>query len=200
MLKILETIYSLPFLYGALAGTVLWLLYCRAKARFLDQREPLPGGQQHSVARMSRQWLAGLCALLSLGYVLLVTEKTELHTAKLNADVARCWTETYQQIKANVLINAENEQITRQFLDLQRQYDEDTSNWLKSLVSPPGDLVNQPTNSPERQAWGLKVSIAYQVRLDDLGRQFDVLAARRAELEHERAEHQLPEARCGRAS
>lgn len=199
MIKVLDTVYSLPFFCGALTGTVLWLLYCRAKARYLDRHNPLPDGHRHAVARMSRQWLAGLCAVLSLGYVLLSTEHAEMHTARLNQQVTQCWSETYHQIKAQVEINAQNDAVTREQQQLQREYDEDTSTWLKTLVNPPAELANLSPNSPERQAWGIKITTEYQTRLDDLGRQFDDLVARRANLDKERATHPLPEARCGKS-
>src|SRR5438093_74676 len=124
MLTVLETVYSLPFFWGALAGTVVWKLYCHSKARILDRRHPLPGGQHHAVSRMSRQWLAGLCMVLSLGYVFFAISKTEVRTAQLNADVTRCWQETYQQIRAQVLLNAQNDGVSRKQQNLQREYDE----------------------------------------------------------------------------
>jgi hypothetical protein len=198
MLRVLGTVYSLPFFLGALAGTILWLLYCRAKARYLDRHEPLPDRARHNVARMSRQWLAGLCMVLSLGYVLLATARAEEHTTRLNEDVTRCWQETYQQIRAQVLINSQNDRVTREQQNLQREYDKDTSNWLKKLVNPPGDLANKLTTDPERQRYGIRVSLEYQAQLDDLGRRFDALVAQREELDKERAQHPLPEERCGK--
>jgi hypothetical protein len=198
MLHVLETVYSVPFFWGALVGTLVWKLYCHAKARLLDRRDPLPGGHRHAIARMSRQWVAGLCMALTIGWVLLATARTEERTARLNQDVTRCWQETYQQIRAQVMLNAQNDGVSRKQQQLQREYDEDTSNWLKSLVSPPGDLATQSTNSPDRQAWGVKVSIEYQAKLDDLGRRFDALVQQRVALDNERAQHPLPEARCGK--
>jgi hypothetical protein len=198
MLHILEIIYSAPFFWGAVVGTVIWKLYCRNKNRILDRDHPLPDGQRHAVGRMSRLWLAGLIMVVSLGYVLLAVSRTEEHGSQLNQDVTRCWQETYQQIRAQVQINGQNNDVTRRQLALQREYDEDTSDWLKSLVTPPGDLAGQPTNSPQRQAWGVKVSIQYQTKLDDLGRRADALVQERDNLDKDRARHPLPEARCGK--
>jgi hypothetical protein len=199
ILHLLELVYSPACFIGIVGGTGFWLLYCRAKSRLLDQHEPLPEGKHHAVARMSRQWIAGLCALGSLGYVLLTVGRTEEHTAQLNEDVTRCWQETYQQIRAQVLLNAQNDGVSRKQQALQREYDEDTSDWLKKLVNPPGDMATQPTNSPERQQYGIDVSLVYQGQLDDLGRKFDGLVAQRKALDKERAQHPLPEARCGKS-
>jgi hypothetical protein len=199
MLHVLAMIYSAPFYWGALVGTVVWKLYCHSKARLEDRHHPLPSGKKHAVARMSRVWVAGLCAVWCLGYVLLSTGRTEEHTVELNAAVNRCWSETYQQMKAQVEINTQNENITRQHQQLQRDYDEYTASWLKQLVNPPGDMAGQPTNSPERQDWGLKITAQYQAQLDDLGRQFDALVEQRRALDAERARHPLPEERCGRS-
>ena len=93
MLRILDTVYSWPFIWGAIAGTAFWKIYCHTKARYLDRHYPRPDGARHAVARMSRQWMAAAGALLSLGYVLMATERTQEHTAELNAAVQRCWGE-----------------------------------------------------------------------------------------------------------
>jgi hypothetical protein len=188
MLYILEMIYSFPFMWGAATGAVLWKIYCYAKARV----------QHHAVARMSRVWISGLCAVGALGYVLLATARTEQRTVELNTAVTRCWSETYQQTKAQIDINAQNDGISRQQQALQRQYDEATSDWLKDLVAPPG-LSDQPTNSPARQDYGLRRTAAYQDQLNELGKQFDALVAQRKALDEQRAQHPLPEERCGRS-
>jgi hypothetical protein len=198
MLKVLETIYSLPFFYGALAGTVVWKAYCLAKARLLDRHNPLPDGQRHSTRRMSRQWLAGLAAALSLGYVLLVTARSEEHTHQLNREVERCWAESYRNTNAQIEINQQNDIITRQQLELQREYDRDTSQFWKSLVSPPGDLAHQDVNSPARQDWGLQLSVKYQAQIDQLGAQFDDLVNQRHDLDVKRENNKLPETTCGK--
>jgi hypothetical protein len=198
ILNILEDIYSWPFFFGALAGSILWKLYCRTKAHYEDVHHPLPNGQRHTQARMSRVWLAGLSAALSLGYVLLITGHIEERTATLNRNVTTCWHETYLQLKAQVEINAENDGISRQQQAIQREYDEDTAAWLKDLVNPPNGLAEQPTNSPERQAYNLSRTLEYQANLDDLGHQFDDLVNQRKVLDKQRAAHPLPEAKCGR--
>jgi hypothetical protein len=195
----LEVVYSRQFLFGAIAGSIVWKLYCYTKAHYEDKHHPLPGGRKHAQARMSRVWLAGLSALLSLGYVLLITGHTEQHTETLNRNVTTCWHETYLQLKAQVEINAENDGISRQQQVLQRQYDEDTANWLKDLVNPPGDLATEPSNSPDRQAYALQRTAEYQGQLDDLGKQFDDLVNQRKDLDRQREAHPLPEAKCGRS-
>lgn len=198
MLILLEKVYSVAFWSGAFCGSVFWLAYCRAKARYLDLHRPLPDGQRHTVGRMSRQWLAGLCAALSLGYVLMATEKASNHTSLLESSVGTCWTETYQHTREQIRINAENDQISRQQQQLQRDYDRATSDWLEQLLAPPGDLANMDTNSPQRRAWGLAVTADYQNKINDLGARFDQLAAQRAQLDQQRAQHPLPEERCGK--
>lgn len=197
-LYILEQIYSWRFLIGAVCGAGLWMLYCHQKARYLDRHYPLPDGKRHAIARMSRQWIAGLCAVLSLGYVLLATDKAQNTTSRLNAEVTRCWTETYQQIKTQVQINAENDTIVRKQEELQREYDRATSDWLKALIQPPGDLANLPTTDARRQQYGIDITARYQLRLNNLGAQADELTAQRDGLDKQRAEHPLPEARCGK--
>lgn len=198
VLYVLENVYSWPFLLGALVGAGLWILYCRQKARYLDRNQPLPHGQRHAVARMSRQWLAGLCAVLSLGYVLLATDKAETNTERLNRQVSNCWSETYQQIKTQERINGENDSIVRQQLELQRDYDRATSDWLKALVNPPGNLASLPTTDPVRQQYGIDITARYQVRLNELGAKADDLRAKRDDLDRQRAANPLPEARCGK--
>lgn len=198
VIYILETIYSGPFLIGAACGAALWMLYCRQKARYLDRHNPLPGGRRRAIARMSRQWIAGLAAALSLGWVLLATDRAETNTTKLNAEVTRCWTETYLQIKTQVQINAENDAIVRKQQELQRDYDRATSDWLKALIQPPGILADLPTTDQRRQQYGIDITARYQLRLNDLGAQADDLTAQRDALDKQREAHPLPEARCGK--
>jgi hypothetical protein len=198
ILTLLEHVYSWPFFCGAVAGSVLWKLYCRTKAHYEDRHHPLPDGQKHTQARMSRVWLAGLSAALSLGYVLLITGHIEERTERLNTAVARCWSESYKSAKAQIDLNAQNDGISRQQQSLQREYDEETSSWLKDIIHPPGELSEQPTNSPERQAYNLARTLEYQGKLDNLGHQFDDLVNKRKVLDEQRAMHPLPEATCGR--
>jgi hypothetical protein len=200
MLNILDMIYSRPFFWGALAGTVLWKLYCHSKARLQDRHDQLPDGKHHAVARMSRQWVAGLCMALSLGYVLLATGRAEERTTRLNQEVTRCWQETYLQIRSQVLNNAENDKVSRGQQALQREYDKATSLLVEQLVSPPSEISPLGYNDPVRVAWKLKVTDDYQARIDELGRQFDAFVQQRVDLDKQREMHPLPEARCGRTS
>lgn len=196
MIHILQMVYSLPYFIGALSGAVFWQLYCRQKARWQDRDDP--DGAPHYANHISRMWLAGLTAVLSIGYVLLTAQKTQDQTLDLTRDVARCWQESYQSTKAQIDINRQNDLISRQQQGLQRDYDRATSDWLKDLVNPPGDLMNQSTNSPARQTWGLQRTAQYQVVLNDLGAKSDDLVNQRAQLDNERAQHPLPEATCGK--
>lgn len=191
MLTVLSTVYSLPFAIGAVVGFMFRTIYCHAKARWLDRNYPRSDGSRHPVEHISRVWIAGLVAVLSVGYGIYSSEK-------LSSDVHRCWSEQYNQTKANIDINAQNDGISRKQQDLQREYDRDTSDWLKALVTPPGDLANQETNSPARQAWGIQVTLDYQDKLNKLGARFDDLVHQRQVLDQERAEHKLPESVCGK--
>jgi hypothetical protein len=196
--KLLDQIYSWPFFIVAFAGFGFQRLYCIQKMNWLDKHHPLPDGAKHRVGHVSRVWLAGLLAVVSLGYVLLTAQKTHDQTIGLTNDVGKCWTENYDNTKAQVKLNQENDQISRQQQNLQRQFDIATSDWLKALVNPPGTLKNEPTNSPARQAWGLEITGVYQNKLNDLGGQSDALVQKRKDLDDERAKHPLPEAKCGR--
>lgn len=194
----LDTLYSWPFWIGAVCGLVTWKLYCRQKARWLDRHYPLPGGEKHYVSHINRLWIAGLAMGLSIGYILLTAQKTHDQTVGLAHSVAHCWTESFQSTKAQIDLNAQNDGISRQQQNLQREYDRATSEWLKALVNPPGDLVDEDTNSPARKAWGLEATANYQLKLNDLGTQFDNLVNQRKTLDAERAQHPLPESTCGK--
>lgn len=194
----LNTIYSWPFWIGSACSMILWKLYCRQKARWLDRYHPLPNGAKHYVSHINRLWIAGLAMALSIGYILLTAQLAHDQTVALAHRVARCEAENYRQTKANIDLNAQNDVITRKQLELQRQYDRDTSEFWKSLLAPPGDLAHQSTDSPARQAWGMQVGALYQAQIDDLGTQFDGLVNQRKQLDYERAQHPLPEATCGK--
>lgn len=195
---ILNTVYSLPFFLGATAGWGLWTIYCRQKARYMDAHRPLADGRHHEVARLSRIWIAGLVMVFSVGYVLLSANKAHDDTVALAKRVTSCWRESYRQTKVQIDINSQNDFVSRQQQQLQRDYDRATSDWLKALINPPGALANQPSDSPDRRAWALQVSAMYQQKLDDLGDKFDELVAQRAKLDDERAQHPLPEPTCGK--
>lgn len=194
----LDQIYSVPFWIGSAITMVLWKLYTRQKARWLDRHRPLPGGEHHYVTHINRLWLAGLALGLSLGYILLTAQKTHDQTVGLANNVARCWAESYTSTKAQIDLNAQNDVISRKTQDLQRDYDRATSDWLKDLVNPPGDLANLAPQSAPRQTWGIQRTAQYQTKLNDLGTQFDDLAEQRRQLDIERAQHPLPESTCGK--
>jgi hypothetical protein len=198
MTHFLSIVYSLPFFLGAVIGFGLQRIYCHQKMVWLNKHHPLPDGSKHRVDHISRTWIAALAAILSLGYVLLTAQTTHDQTIELAKGSTRCWQESYINTKAQIKINAENDSISRQQQALQREFDIATSDWLKSLVNPPGDLANQPTNSPDRQAWGIQVTGIYQDKLNDLGVKSDDLVQQRAALDAERAKHPLPETTCGK--
>lgn len=205
MLTILSTIFSLPFMSGAIVGFVLQRLYCYQKARRADREHPLPNGGKHPVDHISRVWLAGLILVLSMGYMMLSTGRSEarsIHnqqeTLRLTQQVKECWAEAYQQAKAQIKINQENDQISQQQQDLQRDYDRANSKWIDQLLAPPGDLANQDTQSPARKEWGIRVTLEYHATINALGARYDDLAAQRRQKDAERSQHKLPEALCGK--
>lgn len=178
------------------AGCLTWRSYCWLKNRYLDKVDP-----EHAPHRGALKMVVIAWGILFSGifYIGVQTQNAHDQTVKLSDNVTRCWSETYQQVRAQVELNAQNDAVSRAQQALQREYDEDTAVWIKELIAPPGDLATQPTNSPERQAYGIKVSEQYQAQLDDLGRRFDQQVAQRKALDAKRAAHPLPEARCGRS-
>lgn len=196
MMSILQLVYSLPFFVGAVAGSLFWKLYCRQKARWEDRN--YPGGAPHDAAHISRVWIAGLVAVGGLGYVLLTAQTTQNQTLRLTHDVARCWQESYQSAAAQINLNAQNDNISRQQQRLQRDYDRATSEWLKALVNPPGALADQPSTSPARQAYGLQLTAQYQDVINRQGTEFDYWVDQRTLLDKKRAANPLPEATCGK--
>jgi hypothetical protein len=196
--KILDMIYSIPFFSGAVIGLIFQRGWNRYKAHWEDVHHPNPDGTCHYPDQISRVWLAGLVLALSLGYVLMTAQVTHDQTIALTKRVAQCWQESYQSTRAQIKLNAENDLISRQQQELQRNYDRATSDWLKALVNPPGTLSTMDPNGPERRAWGLQITAEYQGKLDDLGKQSDSLVQRRNALDIERAQHPLPESTCGK--
>lgn len=196
MTYILDYIYSWSFLIGALAGLPIWIAYCKQKARYLDIHQPEDA--PHQIAKLNKYWAAGLALALSLGWILLSANKTHDQTVGLAKDVTRCWTESYAQAKAQIDLNSQNDGISRQQQALQRNYDRATSDWLKDLVAPPGDLANQDTQAPARKEYALQRTAVYQEKLNELGRQSDDLVNQRKVLDDKRAQHPLPEPTCGK--
>jgi hypothetical protein len=191
-------VYSWPPAIGSMVTLLLWNVYCRHKARWLDIHRPLTNGQKHYVAHMNKVWVAGIMGVLVFGYVLLTAQQAQDQAIGVAKDAARCWSEAYKSTKAQIELNAQNDRISREQQNLQREYDRDTSDWLKDLVVPPGGLALQDTNSPARQAYGLQRTAQYQAQIDDLGRQFDDWVTQRKTLDNERTQHPLPETTCGK--
>jgi hypothetical protein len=198
MIHILSYVYSLPFFIGAVCGLTLQRLYCKQKRVWLDRHHPLPDGGKRAAEHLSRVWIAAVAAVLSLGYVLLTAQATHDETIALTRKVAQCWQQSYLATRAQIKLNAENDIISREQQGLQRDYDRASSEWLKSIVNPPGDLGSKPSNDPERQAWGLEVTAQYQAKLNELGSKSDDLVNQRNALDGERAKHPLPEVTCGK--
>lgn len=189
-------IYSLPPFVGAAIAAILWVIYCHQKAHYLDIQEP--DGAPHQIAKLNKYWAAGLALALSLGWILLSANKTHDETVSLAKDVSRCWAESYKQATAQIDLNAQNDKITRAQQELQRDYDRATSDWLKEIITPPGDLAKYSPNDAPRQTWALQRTAVYQDRLNDLGKQSDDLVNQRKVLDQERAKHPLPEPTCGK--
>ena len=191
-------IYTAPFFIGSFIVLGLWPIYCRQRARYLDIHEPFPDGSKHQLAKLNRVWIGGVVLVLSFGYILMSAQRAENHTVHLANNVTRCWHEQYKAAKAQIDLNADNDKISRAQQALQRKFDIATSDWIKDLVVPPGDLVNQPTDSPARRDYGLKRTGEYQDTLNVLGAQSDDLVNQRKALDDERAKHPLPEPTCGK--
>lgn len=198
MIYVLQTIYSMPYLVGAVSGAVLWKLYCLQKARWQNRYHPLPDGAKHYANHISRVWLAGLAAVFSLGYILLTAQTTQNQTVGLAKSVADCWRQSYQSTAAQIELNAENDGISREQQNIQREYDRATSSWVKDLVTPPGHLSDLGGNDPVRVAWKLSRTAEYETQINDLGRRFDDQVNLRILLDKKRAMHPLPEATCGK--
>lgn len=191
-------VFAWGFLCGLIMGLPAWYAICAARARWMNKHHPLPDGRRYPSPSVNRVWLGSALALLALSWSMYQVQVTHSQTVKLTQDVARCWQESYQSTRAQIRLNADNDLISRTQQGLQRQFDIATSDWLKELLDPPGDLADQPSDSPARKAWGLVSTAEYQAKLNDLGRQFDDQVNRRNLLDEQRANHKLPESTCGK--
>lgn len=188
MTSILGWVYQTPgFLLGYAAAIGLQHLIWRQQRLYLDKHHALPDGARRPVRRISRTWWATMVALFGLGYVMFSVNTTHDQTVSLAKDVARCQQESYQATNAQIKLNADNDLISRTQQNLQREFDVDTSNWLKDLIAHPGD-----TN------YAISATTAYQDQLNDLGRRFDYQVHRRQVLDEQRQQNPLPEVTCGK--
>jgi|SRR5579875_1382051 len=178
-----------------LAGIAVRRLYCALKIRWLDRKYPEEAPHRQHLKAIVLGWGLVIVGILYVGVQAQVTRTETVQQAKENA---RCWSEAYQSTRAQIDLNAQNDNISRQQLQAQRDYDRETVKWISELIAPPGDLANQEPNSPARQAYGIKVSQEYFAHIDALGAQFDQLVAQRQQLDAQRAQHPLPETTCGR--
>jgi len=198
MTYILDLVYSWSFFIGSVCGLIGYRTYCWQKVRWQNRHHPLPNGRMRHVDQLSRVWLAGLAVTLSLGYVLLTAQKTHDQTIGLTKDVARCWSESYKATAAQINLNAQNDTISRQQQQIQREFDRDTVDWISHLLAPPGDLAGMQPSDPARQAYGIQISQVYFAQINDLGREFDNLVDQRKKLDKQREENPLPETTCGK--
>jgi hypothetical protein len=189
---------SLFTLGGAIdlaVGFLLRALYCRIKMRVLDRLHPEEAPHRQVMKMVVVAWAIGIIGIIYTGAQ---TQRTHDQTLGLATAVNRCWAESYKQASAQIDLNAQNDKISRQQQALQREYDRATSDWIKSLIAPPGGLADMDTNSPERKTWAMHVTAEYQSTLNDLGEQSDALVNQRKALDDERAKHPIPEPTCGK--
>lgn len=179
-----------------LAGVAARRAWCIGKNKWLDHAHPEDAPHTERIKTVFLGWVLVLGGILYTGVQAQVTHDSTVGLAK---NVARCWAESYQNTKTQIDINAQNDALSRQQLQTQRDYDRDTVNWISRLLEPddPAIAALQP-NDAARQAYSIRISQDYFAQINVLGTRFDDLVAQRAELDKQRAQHPLPERTCGK--
>lgn len=196
-MQVLSVVYSLPFVAGAIVGMVGMKLYQRAVCRHLDKLHPLPDGRKRHAPAISRVWIGGLVALLTLGYVLLQVNETEMHYRSLGDEMRRCQVEFNTALIDRASITTENDELSRQQRSLFLELDELQGVWLTRLITPPPDIAALSPTDQRRQDYGITVTRVYNERAAKLRAEAQAIGKRQIELEQERRERTYPTPTCG---
>lgn len=198
MTSVLEVLYSLPFVVGALAGAVGMHLWQRAQCHHADKIHPLPGGRKRPPPRISPMWAGGLITVAVLGYVLLQVGQTERHYRELGDEMRRCQVEFQTALVARSKITAENDRLSREQRDLLAESDQAEALWISRIVDLPDDIAELPAGDERVTEYGRTVTRVYRERIDKINARVQEISDRQVQLEKERAANPLPEPSCGK--
>lgn len=197
MTSILELVYSLPFVAGAVVGVIVMRTVQFMQARAADRRDPLPDGCKRKVPRIGVTWLGGLLSLAVLGYVLLQVDTTERHYRELGSEVRRCQIEFNSALVARSKITTENDQLSREQRSLLADAADAQNLWISRIINLPPDIADLPDGDPRVTQYGRTVTRVYFERFSKILIRVREIDKRQLELDQERAAHPLPEPSCG---
>lgn len=181
---ILDKIMSWSFTGGFLLGLVCYRVYCVWKARQLDKAEPLPAGDKHHVAGISRIWVAGVIAVGVALYSIAETQDNANRVSALSESTVACQREFNETLRERSRIAEQNDRLSL----VQRDA---LADWIHELLNPPPEIAGLNPSEKDRQEWGLRITERYYgiIRFAQ---------QRQRELAVERLAHPLPEPTCGK--
>lgn len=199
ILGILERIYSWPFLVGVILGFIGDGYYRRMVAMWEDNHHPLPGGRKHTVAGISRMWLATLLTVGTMGYVLLLAERTHENQVALGKSTAKCQEEFNEAVEAQIKIHDQDLVLARQQRDLMTQLNDRHDQWVSEVIQPPvPDIAKLAINDDRREIWSVAVTNLYIEDSQRIRQKLDTNSKDQDKLANDRAAHPLPKMTCGR--
>ncbi|UJQ86542.1 membrane protein [Mycobacterium phage PenguinLover67] len=198
MNNVLETLYSLPFVAGLLAGIIGMKAWQYIQCRIADRRHPLPGGSHRHTPPISRVYVAGLLVIAVTGYVLLQTGQTERHYKSLAQNVANCQREFNEALRERAEISNQNDKLSIEQRDLLAKSLDAGSEWVNQLIILPPDLADLPRTSPRVEQYGIDVTRAYYDRIGRYRERINEISAEQQRLADQRAANPLPEPNCGK--
>lgn len=197
ILKVLDIVYSVPFMWGMAVGVIIMRLVQELQCRHLDRVDPLPNDQHHRPPPASGYSIGIILIIAVVGYVLLQTARTEQHYVQLADDVVWCQVEFNDALRARADVSAQNDALSIEQRDLLSDLDAAGGQWIDTILRPPESIAVLPQGDERRLSWERGVTLAYHERADALRARIAEIRAQQTELARQRELHPLPEPRCG---
>ena len=178
----LSNLLSISTAVGFVLGFLASRLWCVYKYWRVEHKHAPPHHYWREGFRVDARPLAGLIGLVFVGWSVFTTQANSNEQQRLAneatafaAKVQECQQQLIGAINGSRAITTDNDEIDSRIRGAQQR-------WLAALVAPPPPLDKMPTNAPERQAYGLTVTINYQKEVDNLEAERRANAASRPEL------------------
>lgn len=140
--------------------------------------------RQHSEFRVNFRYAGIAVGIAVLVFMSLQTQRAYTLAAETAQEVQECQREFNMSLRARAQITTENDSVS---ID-QRMI---VYNWIHNLIFPPAPYNTMETNSPERQAYGLRIT-------QETDKLFQDSIERQNDLQSKRDNHPLPDPLCGK--
>lgn len=183
---ILGTIYSRPFLIGAVIGLVSMRAIAAMRVRFATHSDG-KFSFQHVLPPMDKRSVAVVMVMAMVGYCTLQNDRSHHRLTELENRIDKCWTEAYEAVKERAGYQAQDRDLFRQRWDIENQIDNAGEDLVRMMVeAPPG--VRADTD--RYTAWVNDIAAIYSSRVKELQAQMSDLRKTEEKFAIDRLDHQ----------